>query len=891
METKEMVEKKTSLLQKLRKNIYLAFLTKKKALKYDNLSSDLKYDNDVIVKIINILEEEDCEELSVRHVFESILKDNPSAIINFNETKVNWFIDRVKSINIESEETKFIKFLSADIQKNIMLRYPNAFNEYYQNFSEQAIIETFLEDKQNRKNNRDLSELSSIDIKKLSLDVQLKIGLIDSNFIKSMSEDAQIKFYNNNPFLINYLNDNVIKSMLEKDFSLARFLENSRREGEVLEYIRSYVTSFQEDNFKKLKSMILNGNIDYYWITRNTTKPEMLLEIAKFKPDIDFNFEQENILKEYIVNNHEFEEFHDLLQNRELSMNKIRNILKIGSNEDIMKTVDIDKLKEYIKNPEREKLLEIIELTYGKQAKGILDERPNIDIDEIPNLYIFNPKVIDEFSIGAVHNFLSYKNMGASIVSDLTKHPELMKKYKKFDDLTQDYYGKKVLDLEKKLIAFSDLSELLENIDEKELTEKQKNNLLLFINDKYTEPSGINPVEIQSLNELQEYDEIRKRRYDEAIEKSSDPIDIKQLIFKKIFGIYFYHSEGITQSNVSSRDIVNRYNIKKFIDSPIALQSGIFSQDELDCMELLSIIYNINDTKVLKKISESLSKTEKDVINPVSFKDTKEKIPLMYQEDLLNTVWSPQKALEKAKGGKDNISYEEKNGMKIVKLKGINFSVYVSDINSLMSNVHGAVKGWSEDQFKRWTTFENGVSTISGCVWDQNNISLISKTNETSGNFYVGFSNIDAEQILGMGYDDINVTHMKRQINPEFRASTYEYDSSSQLTKKNRLHHNKNGPEVTILRREQNVEKIKEGTYGGRIMPTYIFGSTNNEDLLISQAKQFGIDTIIEIELDAYKDKEMVQESKENSEKPKNIREETSFIKEIKEMAEADGRE
>lgn len=281
METKEMVEKKTSLLQKLRKNIYLAFLTKKKALKYDNLSSDLTHDNDVIVKITNILEDEDYEELSVRHVFESILKDNPSAIINFNETKVNWFIDRVKSINIESEETKFIKFLSADIQKNIMLRYPDAFNEYYQNFSEQAIIETFLEDKQNRKNNRDLSELSSIDIKKLSLDVQLKIGLIDSNFIKSMSEDAQIKFYNNNPFLINYLNDNVIKSMLEKDFSLARFLENSRREGEVLEYIRSYVTSFQEDNFKKIKSMIINyydnGSNDYYWIIKNTTKPEMLL--------------------------------------------------------------------------------------------------------------------------------------------------------------------------------------------------------------------------------------------------------------------------------------------------------------------------------------------------------------------------------------------------------------------------------------------------------------------------------------------------------------------------------------------------------------------------------------------------------------------------------------
>ena len=281
METKEMVEKKTSLLQKLRKNIYLAFLTKKKALKYDNLSSDLKYDNDVIVKITNILEEEDCKDPSVSHVFKSILKDNPSAIINFNETKVNWFIDRVKSINIESEETKFIKFLSADIQKNIMLRYPDAFNEYYQNFSEQAIIETFLEDKQNRKNNRDLSELSSIDIKKLSLDVQLKIGLIDSNFIKSMSEDAQIKFYNSNPFLINYLNDNVIKSMLEKDFSLARFLENSRREGEVLEYIRSYVTSFQEDNFKKLKSMIINyydnGSNDYYWIIKNTTKPEMLL--------------------------------------------------------------------------------------------------------------------------------------------------------------------------------------------------------------------------------------------------------------------------------------------------------------------------------------------------------------------------------------------------------------------------------------------------------------------------------------------------------------------------------------------------------------------------------------------------------------------------------------
>ena len=117
------------------------------------------------------------------------------------------------------------------------------------------------------------------------------------------------------------------------------------------------------------------------------------------------------------------------------------------------------------------------------------------------------------------------------------------------------------------------------------------------------------------------------------------------------------------------------------------------------------------------------------------------------------------------------------------------------------------------------------------------------------------FRSARSEAAKAFGIDDINTAHEKKCLKPS-AESTDSRNTPKEITKK--ANYNKNGPELAIFRRKKDSRSIKKGTYGGRIMPTYVFATkedyTERKATYIYRAKDFGVKYIIVLDKEAYKD-------------------------------------
>ena len=526
--------------------------------------------------------------------------------------------------------------------------------------------------------------------------------------------------------------------------------------------------------------------------------------------------------------------------------------------------MDGKEVVDYIRNPDRAKLLDIVGKTFGTKARKILEERPRIDIDDIPSLYIFNQTIMEEFSLGDIHNFLSYDNLGVNVISDLARYPEKMEQYRMFSSLTQDFFEPTPQDMDKKLCAFADFYELMSSMDNvAEFSDNQIKNLQDILRDYCNQTL---PFKVRTWDEVEKYSQIKDRLYYEALEKMSDSKNIKEMVFGR-----FFNPKG-----------TRNY---RFVSDYDNLVNNVLSQDEADYIELLEIISDVQDEIVLKSIYAELLKDEA-MINPQKFNEINHKIEAHYYESLTTSFLSPENLLQRYEKGEDGISIREQDGIKIITLEGAEFCSYVSNLNSNMSRGVDAME--IEDNYERWTEFENGVSTISGCLVG----CLKGKENITGlirpDDIRCGFSDFHPTQIVATGTDDIHVSHGLKLLNPsiEPRQGRRIIDYADKVIEFDNTKSNEslNSPEMAIYRREQNSHEIKEDTFGGRIMPTYIFGSTVSSVVnMIAEAKKFNVEYIVVADIEKYRDIKTRNDKQEENE-PKRQREDSKLIKKYKEM-------
>lgn len=984
MEENGLVKKELGFFQRIRKSFYLRGMDSKKAGKYYSLPDYLKQDEDVIDAVVS------ANENLINHVpignAKKILKQNPTLLHKFYNIKVlnQVFNEKPELIaSFESEEElnnifnliyndkldgnrEFIKYLSKDLQMRLLTEdieyrdvisgnsyssfeissrddtsrrgYFHNVSKYLGQFSEEVVLSLALQEdlriqELKKKGSYYISEnkVLKFDIPSLSVETQLKLLLISSDFDSKVSDETMLKFVNGNPLLFDRISDKLKQQMLTESPELLskmpqRFqIEYLKYHSDAFKYsnvswgfkVRNFenpdeaisrIVSMGGLNAQDKESITDIRNNEYIW-KMGQFDPEIVeLRFPSFSNDYGKHRRNEHLVRNFhehvikVTGESELTKYLEKLVSRDgyygsnelytpQGVEKVNRIVKMILNEDILRSVPGNIILDFAQNPSHEKLVEIVRTTYGDNSARILEDRPGMNIDLIPNLHLFKPEIVNEFGIGAIHANLSY-NMDASssVMSELARKPELMMQYRAFNEGTKEMFPDTAVGLQDKLTAFVKCKELIQNVDFKNLTEKQKENLQIALID-LDKKSEAELVEFpKTLEALENYTEKRNALYDEAIKKEKDLGKLKQLISRRYFGLdYNPDVHHIELNNPSVWGMCHFYNLGKFVNDPITLQGRKFSEEELDSLELLDIFTQIKKPEVLIELAEKLSKKEK-VINPIAYKALQEKVPMQYNREMVDSLLTPEKAMKMVEDGVPGIEMREEDGVTVITLSGADFKLYVS--NPFMDN-SGIGSISREELARQWNEKENGISTFSGCVIDQAEMtSCVSK-----GDYGLGFSNISPYQIVGMGITDIHTSHNRKQVSPyttEGVAVTYDYPEEFMRRVARRLNYEDpygdsmhKYDEMAALRVEKYLSKIKEGTFGGKILADYIFMHGTNTGSAVAQAKRCGIKYVFAYDEEKYRYVDRSRTYRNPEENPP--RQETEFMSDIKTVVKGDG--
>lgn len=976
MTTNEIIEKKElGFFQKLRKNRLLRSIN---ISKYRSAPEYLKYDEEVIEALLmespyNIVALYPAQKMSVveKHpeLFnyiplaekEAIVKQRPEYISRLQEDEAYSFIftdgslDLIKYLRPESqtrlltENVKYIKSVPdksynssiSDFGRSPTIYETNPKNfATYLNFFESEVVERVVislleqaktqegytwKDKKNR-----IPFLRDIKIDNLPEETQLKLGLIDNDFLEKMSDDVALKFVGKNPMLIEKLKDSAKiklikenpelfavlnpekkKALLRSEMSLRNIIPDSEK---IKNRYVIYDTNLYNDA-EMVKRRLTEMRSRDFLITTEVTDyvrdTDALLNLARFEPDI-FSISgcdafQRGKKITHIIDLYKSRTSSQIMQDaldgfrrRMLSSQDPRtmgNSAKILLNEKVMNTCDPELIMKFLRSPDGAAGKEIIIATYGENARKILEDRPGITLTQIPNLDIFDEKVVKKFGIGTIHNMLSYDSYGAAVLGDLARDPGKMEKFDLFDEATKGYYQPTAMGFDQKLMEFVQSGRLLDNMSRKDLTPERKKNLMLYLNDSRMRFSSYQSNEcetipLETLEDLDSYGIRREEMYTDYMKKSTSPEDIKEAISRRFFGIE-YGAKGVEsrfrRSQISMRGMIYYYNLSKFLGDGRTQTSRLFTNDELDQLELVTIIDKIKDPEVLKQIYTKLAE-QKKIIEPTDFAKVKEKVPLQYSKTLVDSLMTVEKAKQMIEKGTNGISYEKtEDGIEIIKLSGADFRIMIHT-PGLNNSSLCLPQNMTEDEL--WKFFEEGCSTVSGCVIEPGMLYSCAQTGEV--NF--GFAKVAPEQIIGMSHHDAHVTHAHNAIDPYFEHGSIHFEYPEELVRKTAAQINRtegeekdvNHPynEAAMYRKIVDPDKIEENTYGGKIMPDYlvVYGEANNR--VKEMAKRFSKDgkplPILEIDFPCYGDRSWERASKR---KDYSLdRKKGSIVKEIEDL-------
>ena len=357
----------------------------------------------------------------------------------------------------------------------------------------------------------------------------------------------------------------------------------------------------------------------------------------------------------------------DILNSIEVSeYNKVNSAWKILSNPRIMSTInlekDIDLLESIIKEDDDtyKNICKLVRSVYGEDAEKIVLERPELSMDDVPNFDIFDEKIREVIGDGGVNNFLRYYMSSEQIISELAQNPELIRYYKKFEILTKDFFPPSAIGLEDRLLAFNKHRELIKAIVDSQEQDEYKDNLLLMLRDEegyvMLKSLAFNPNEdlrVNTLEGLLKYREKREIVLQTCIDESTNsPSSIRSTIMFKYFGII--------------KDLPGQYDDydhKKFLQDYLQFNKTELSEDEVDLIEIYSILEGIENTELLLQIDRELSSSA-DVVTPLRMKTIDAKVVENYKREFMDSLIKLEQARQMAEDSESK-SYRyicKKNG-------------------------------------------------------------------------------------------------------------------------------------------------------------------------------------------------------------------------------------
>lgn len=325
---------------------------------------------------------------------------------------------------------------------------------------------------------------------------------------------------------------------------------------------------------------------------------------------------------------------------------------------------------------EWKQLCEFIREKYGEEAEKIVKDRPGLSKEDITNYDIFNKKIMDVIGYGGVNSFITYDMSSSKVISKLVRDDELLNAYKEFVRMTGNFYPDSAIGLDDRLNAFYNNKDLVLEIIRTNRQEELKNNLLLMLRDneyifsrkfdeEFIREQGVmiqtnvseeikSKLKVSSAEELGSYDKKRQKILDEIIEDDNKDLaygKIKEIIKMRYFG-----------QIDNSGGKYNKYDHNKFLSDYLKFNESELSEDEVDLVEVYSILEKIEDIDTLKRLNKMLSAKN---LNPVRMKEIDRKVVENYKKEYVESLLTTQEMQQKVADPNDKsylICIYKKNG-------------------------------------------------------------------------------------------------------------------------------------------------------------------------------------------------------------------------------------
>lgn len=489
----------------------------------------------------------------------------------------------------------------------------------------------------------------------------------------------------------------------------------------------------------------------------------------------------------------------------------------------------------------------IVEEVYGEKALKILESRPGLDWENIPDIEVFSKEVIENFREGFVHDLLSYNFKDMHEFIDILKKPEDLEAFKLYYNGMSQILGENVVTMQMCMSRYNEYSDILKQATQTQLTEKEEKELYELCS------WNKNICGITKLDELPMLEEKLKNKIFELSQEKNSYAKMEN--DEKIFG------KDILDVNLCSESIMYNYRGSTFEDIKCLTEEerktfeffqtqnywGRMGVDMLNnaCKEEIQIssIF-LNRYKAFNKIKEQeMTKFKKEITN-------REKI---------------EQAIKKSEYEVKRI---EIDGVEIIDLGRMPCNFAVHNPNMVNSYSSGA-ESPKQDQYLIYDKI-NGISTISAGVQSENSI------NDKIGDkeFYV-YWDFEDNEIVGLVdsceeiAQDAMTGHQKRMIKSNARA-----------TKALRYYKDiKNGQEIAFYRRYRNHARIEKEKYGGKVIPSAIIGDPKDSEIIKISQERFGKAVPILCPRGALEHNEIIKAYKESIKKIKEKEELTKMLR------------
>lgn len=538
----------------------------------------------------------------------------------------------------------------------------------------------------------------------------------------------------------------------------------------------------------------------------------------------------------------------------EIRMNSEKNYtnhFKILFNKNIIENNSIEDIKAYfeqVKNNKEptEEFYKLMQNAYGDKAVETLKSRPGLNVHTIKSLEDFDSRISDNFGEAFVHSLLNYNIRDHQEFMGIIKDERKLENFKTYYEILSNVMGSNVETIQRAISEYNYFDELLKNVKDVELTDKQYTNLISVL------CSRDNKFNINTLNELQYYEEISSRVIKDKIEKAKgNTKEIKDIISGDLLGFRIEDS-AVRDYGDYLESITDLYNIYQEKEE----NSQMYSEDEIKMLDCLSFIEKEENPDKLTELALNLL-NEKNIQNPIIMHNAVEKIKENQTELFNSTLLTVEKMedLCNQEEGKENpkiIKELTEEGLTTYILKGVDFK--------FMAHNSGGM------HLKDLMQYEGHLGTNNICARLISQDSIILQY----GNLDFIYTSIkESGGIQAYNNYDANTDHVPRRIHGiggKRRKISYDIiknNSNKGLTN-----------EIAQNRNLKKLEDINNKNMGGKNLPDAYYGGEggsiqlNKEDIEIM--KKYNI-PIIKIDREAYI--KLAQQSQEKTNKTEKIEE------------------